>query len=1129
MNNEVDPLPLRALVSSVEGGTTFDMRPPEERSSLATRNGTSGRSRDEASRDIDPPDKPPATVISADWIRAILIGLPLSIPDDEQPRGVTVRAAGIRIRSATITGHLNLNDLSGPGGSALAGLEFVGCWFTEPLSLRRCHLKSLSLLACRFDELQAADAVIDGPVNLSRVRRVDKLYLKDIHKNDCESDGCWVVLTGARIGGRLNCDEAHFAATPRDDDPEIQFIPNSKHARYALDLRAAQVRGSVILRPDVKAIGGISFNLAKIEGSIWCNGAHLTAAEEHAFSADYVNIQGSLYMRTYDPPHKNESTRFVAQGSVSIFAAKIGGNLYMEGAELHCCHLQDDHKGAEIYESLDATNATIGGNCNLRWWKPDNKQDPSKDKGEYAYPFEAQGKILLRSASIGNDFTMSGASIESLEANNIEIGGDCWMSVYSGTYVPTSRFPNRPRMSARSVYLEGAVIKGDLNLFGSKLGIESTEQKKEYGLFARSAKIGGNCNLTTYPVEGESNGVVIRFECYGRIQVPEASIGNSLVMEGAKIVWKTQEPNAALDFSGTTIGGHAKFMTWQPEEGGECVPFEVRSGENGLRLAGTRIAQKLILNGSDIQSTKIAIYAPNAEIGAKASLGTYRERSASGHYTGLVYHFNAIGKITFTAANIKLGLDMRGAQLRPPFALSTSDISAIAESIALDLTLAHMKFADLTDSDALSNRETALHETPHFGCVGAVVLEHTEIDTKLDLKNARVQGRLVLDYARIGTCVDLTGARLWSGSARTKYEEMHKKIKNHDLLEDKVIDELMRDHAEKLIKADLSLHSARVGDALIVSDLKIIPEIAAPDGVKSQGSDLTKFNRITVDLRGLHIEELQDEGGDGWGSDVRLWLDGFRYTRLTPLLATTRSATSQGTVSRVITDITTATLRQRRRGDEVWTRRLQWLDLQFFDKEHPHSTEFTPGAYEQLAKTLRADGSDEDARKITSAKLTRESVVSSKWSRKIIWGLFKLCFGYGFSPLKALTTFVLCIAVGSATVWIADSRGVLVANTSPPETMIFKEGGGYSVHSVIGKGETGLGDEPPCGKRISPVLYALDVFVPVLDLRQQSTCSVSPKLTGWRYAQAVYALLGWLLTPLTVLTFSGILKRHLEN
>jgi hypothetical protein len=69
----------------------------------------------------------------------------------------------------------------------------------------------------------------------------------------------------------------------------------------------------------------------------------------------------------------------------------------------------------------------------------------------------------------------------------------------------------------------------------------------------------------------------------------------------------------------------------------------------------------------------------------------------------------------------------------------------------------------------------------------------------------------------------------------------------------------------------------------------------------------------------------------------------------------------------------------------------------------------------------------------------------------------------------------------------------------------------------------------PCGKKIRSLLYALDVFIPVLDLRQQNACSIAEPYTLWRYAQAAYALLGWIVTPLTILTLSGILRRHLEK
>lgn len=100
---------------------------------------------------------------------------------------------------------------------------------------------------------------------------------------------------------------------------------------------------------------------------------------------------------------------------------------------------------------------------------------------------------------------------------------------------------------------------------------------------------------------------------------------------------------------------------------------------------------------------------------------------------------------------------------------------------------------------------------------------------------------------------------------------------------------------------------------------------------------------------------------------------------------------------------------------------------------------------------------------------------------------------------------------------------VLVANHGLPEA---DRNSGEKITVEI---SIGVIPEASCDGRIQPLLYAVDVFVPVLNLRQQTASSISTDHAGWRHAQALYALLGWFLTPLALLTVSGILKRHAEK
>jgi hypothetical protein len=70
-----------------------------------------------------------------------------------------------------------------------------------------------------------------------------------------------------------------------------------------------------------------------------------------------------------------------------------------------------------------------------------------------------------------------------------------------------------------------------------------------------------------------------------------------------------------------------------------------------------------------------------------------------------------------------------------------------------------------------------------------------------------------------------------------------------------------------------------------------------------------------------------------------------------------------------------------------------------------------------------------------------------------------------------------------------------------------------------------------CGGQIEPALYALDVFVPLLDLKQESKCTISAEhgVWPWRVAKSVYAILGWIVTSALILTVSGIVRRQVER
>ncbi len=522
--------------------------------------------------------KKPDVVIRASIIRRLLFGLPVLIGGETEARAAKFTDYGLRLAGARITGPLELDDsacfIYDP-----PRLEFRHCWFDEPIYLRRSRLKSLTLAKSYFCEVLATDSVIDGPVDISFARSS-----KTIGRAQC-----WVVLAGARIAGRVNVARSHFMAPEKRNDYE--WVQDSKHPRYALDLRGVQVLGSVQIRPDVVADGGVCLTLAQVEGSVWCNGATLTGIEDSAFAADYASVKGSLYMRPYEHPvppsgpldaltaaavqaddssesYENTpitSKELEATGSISLFAARIGGSVYLTGAKLRP-QKTDTQAGEDERIVFEASNAVIGGHCSLNCWRPNQKGRP-------IYRFRAEGLISLESARINADLTFSGAHVEEIQAKNLYVGGECRMTVHK----PADYEHRYSFRATKSVTLNGAVIKGALKMNGAKIGAfpgaivdanqadiginflpslpanlddleAAARPSKKHGIFAMSLNVGGNCELSTerFTVnEGSPHEAACRFQCFGRVVLREAVIQNSFRMDGAMMVGP--EESATVD------------------------------------------------------------------------------------------------------------------------------------------------------------------------------------------------------------------------------------------------------------------------------------------------------------------------------------------------------------------------------------------------------------------------------------------------------------------------------------------------------------------------------------------------------------------------------------------------------
>ncbi|MBF0324659.1 MAG: hypothetical protein HQL42_06250 [Alphaproteobacteria bacterium] len=191
--------------------------------------------------------------------------------------------------------------------------------------------------------------------------------------------------------------------------------------------------------------------------------------------------------------------------------------------------------------------------------------------------------------------------------------------------------------------------------------------------------------------------------------------------------------------------------------------------------------------------------------------------------------------------------------------------------------------------------------------------------------------------------------------------------------------------------------------------------------------------------------------------------------------------------------------------------RLDWLHLQ------PKEGFFDPQPYEQLAKVMKAQGHNADARAVLIAKerdrrpfLPRRKRVLSFW--------FDALVGYGYRPWLAAVWMAVFIAGGALAVAQADHLGHMV----PAKERVYMDKL-YAESRVL----------PAEYPHLQPVVYSLDVFLPFVDLQQEDYWMPTDQrgqarvfgrgMMLWRW---LHIALGWALSALFVAGITGLIKKE---
>lgn len=536
------------------------------------------------------------------------------------------------------------------------------------------------------------------------------------------------------------------------------------------------------------------------------------------------------------------------------------------------------------------------------------------------------------------------------------------------------------------------------------------------------------------------------------------------------------------------------------------------SNDDALNLQGAEIEGNVFLREGFEAFGPVTLYGARIKGSVDCSGGAFLNRSDDASATALNAEtaridgdvllrnqFKAEGEVWFMGATISGNFDISDASFRNEFGyalmLSNAKIEGQVKGddakIAGQLALQNANIAHNLD---LRGAEIVHRTTPRGEIFGrAVDATSVRVGGGAMLQGANVKGELFLADARIAGYLAFGGGRYINPG---QWAIRAPNVRVGSNLTFTLPENGFAPHGQKtVVEGGCKLARARIGGKLAWSAFEL--RGPGPDRAKGavfsfadaaidgaiEASALTTQQETFIDASGASCAALDDDVKAGWGAEAApLRLDGFAYGRID----------SQG---------------------EKWRARLNWLKRSRRDGE-----KFSPQPFTHAANTYARMGRREDARRIQLAQHDQHTISGS--AGPFTWALsslFGVTAGYGLAPIRVVRALALFLALGVIGVLAMNEQGALVT----PQGRA-------------------------CNGAVEPTLYALDVALPVIDLGQESRCApgrtaraeLSPGIgvsetndwrlfegvAMWRWAHALYAMLGAILTGLAIVTFSGIMK-----
>ena len=750
------------------------------------------------------------------------------------------------------------------------------------------------------------------------------------------------------------------------------------------------------------------------------------------------------------------------------------------------------------------------------------------------------GGLDLEAADLTRRLTLDMCQLGPAKVNLIE------------AHAPSLRLFN---VQSGGIAADRAVIEGHLLVRESWIDGELT---------ATGARIGGDFDCSRTEIVPTTGGALNADTAHidGTVHLGELTAQGVTRLVGARI-------GGDLDCTGARLSAHngVALMVNLAQVRGNVHLSRGLTADGTIQLQALNVSGNVELDEGQVNASDIAVEADGLQVTGDLSLRNSR----------------CNGEVRLPGATIQGNLDADGAHLRNPFGDAlVAEAAQIAGTVWLRngfdahgcVNFYGARVGVLFDATngRFTSGESTTRDRPHplleicqtiaepqddtriaveatgLQVTGGFRIGHTEIDGELRLRNAEIGGDLVAGDAILqnpgGVSVYLSRARIAGSVFLTPRFTASGQVRLRNALVGSELD----CQGANITGAKRSLppppsaddtDNARPpkpfpgeGDAINAAALQVGGSVILANDFTATGT--VRLARATIG------GDLDCRTGRFAGSDdepVSLCLD---RARIVGALYLAKQFTATGPVSlaggrvgalhddkpswpdRIDLDGFAYDRIECPSSDHGWRARRNWLQ---------RHVEPSPDIYVRLAAVYRSTGNDNDARRIL---IERHNVLlhpPAHWhiptgigtTAQKTWRWFlRLTIGHGFAPTRSLTIVLPLLAIMA--LWYTDAAH---DDRMLPADETSLTGGTYEPRS------SSCDDRYPC---IQPVIYALDILIPLIDLGQRSAWvpDRSQNNKGWftnngRWlAAATWATsaIGWVLATLVAAGFTQLIRQE---